>query len=197
MSDDPYVYPGTDVLRNSLGISDDTELKRVETDLVYWRSLRLASRPIPGNYDLSHLQAFHCFLFEGLYAWAGELRTVPLARTDLFCLPEHIDSYAAEIFDRLAEERQLVGLDHEVFVDRLAHYLAEVNALHPFREGNGRAQRAFFAQLAVEADYCLDWQPVDPQRNIDASIAAMRGEEGPLRELLNEIVAPVSADPSG
>ena len=191
MSDDPYVYPDTDVLRNALDIRDGVELKRVEADLVYWRSLRLASQQIPGSYDLPHLQAFHRFLFDGLYEWAGELRTVPLARIDLFCLPEHIDSYAADVFGRLADERQLVGLDRGAFVDRLAHYLAEVNALHPFREGNGRAQRAFFAQLAAEAGLRLNWQAVDPQRNIDASVAAMRGDEGSLRKLLNEITRPL------
>lgn len=75
----------------------------------------------------------------------------------------------------------------------MTHYLAEVNALHPFREGNGRAQRAFFAQLAAEAGYRLDWQLVDPQRNIDASAAAMQGNEKPLRELLSEIATPLGS----
>jgi fido (protein-threonine AMPylation protein) len=84
LNDDPYVYRGTDALRNELGIRDGAELRRIEADLVYWRSLRLASQPITGDYDLRHLQAFHRFLFYGLYAWAGELRSVPLARTDLF-----------------------------------------------------------------------------------------------------------------
>jgi cell filamentation protein len=81
----------------------------------------------------------------------------------------------------------------EAFVDRLSHYLADVNALHPFREGNGRAQRAFFAQLAAESGYRLDWELVDPQRNTDAFIAAMHGEEGPLRELLSAIMAPLGS----
>lgn len=118
MSDDPYVYPGTDVLRNTRDIRDGTELQRVEADLVSVRGLRLASRSIPGNYDLAHLQDFHRYLFEDLYEWAGELRTVVLARTDLFCMPEHIESYGAEIFSHLAEERQLAGLDREAFVGR-------------------------------------------------------------------------------
>ncbi len=193
MSDDPYVYPGTDVLRNARGIRDGAELQGVEADLVSVRGLRLASRSIPGHYDLAHLQVFHRYLFEDLYEWAGELRTVVLARTDLFCLPEHIESYAVEIFDRLADERRLAGLDREAFVDRLSHYLADVNALHPFREGNGRAQRAFFAQLAAESGYRLDWELADPQRNVDAFVAAMHGEEGPLRELISAITAPLGS----
>lgn len=186
---DPYVYPGTDVLRNRLDIRDSADLQRVEADLCNWRGLRLASEPLPGSFDLAHLQGIHRYLFSDLYDWAGELRTVPLAKTDLFCMPEHIESYGTEIFSALADERHLVSLDRDDFVDRLAHYLGEVNALHPFREGNGRAQRAFFAQLAADAGYRLDWQLIDPQRNIDASAATMQGNEAPLRELLSEATA--------
>ena len=192
---DAYVYPNTDVLRNKLDIRDGTKLQRIEADLCYLRSLRLSSRPIPGEYDLVHLQAFHRYLFEGLYEWAGELRTVPLAKTDLFCLPEHIESYGNEIFGALADEQHLADLDREAFVDRLTHYLAEVNALHPFREGNGRTQRAFFAQLATNAGYRLDWQLIDPQQNVDASAAAMQGDERPLRRLL-DLATVIEAAPS-
>jgi cell filamentation protein len=192
VSDDPYVYPGTDVLRNMRGIRDGDELERFETRLTYLRGLQLASDPLVGKYDLSHLRAFHGYLFAGLYEWAGELRTVVLAKTDLFCLPEHIESYGAEIFGKLAEEDWLRGLGRESFIDRLAHYLGDVNALHPFRDGNGRAQRAFFAQLAADAGFQLDWQLVDPQRNTDASVAAMQGDEAPMRNLLDEIVKSIA-----
>ena len=187
MSDDPYVYPGTDVLRNMRGIRDGGELDDFEARLTFLRSLQLASKPIAGEYDLTHLRAFHRYLFVGLYEWAGELRTAVLAKTDLFCLPEHIESYGAEIFGKLAEEDRLRGLDRESFTDRLAHYLGDVNALHPFRDGNGRAQRAFFAQLASDAGYRLDWQLVEPRRNTDASVAAMQGDAVPMRNLLDEI----------
>lgn len=192
MSDDPYVYPGTDVLRNMREIRDGDELEEFETRLTFLRGLQLASDPLVGAYDLSHLQAFHRYLFAGLYEWAGELRTVVLAKTDLFCLPEHIEAYGAEIFGEFAEEDRLRGLDREPFIGRLAHYLGDVNALHPFRDGNGRAQRAFFAQLAADAGYRLDWQLIDPQRNTDVSIAAMQGDEAPMRNLLDEIVKPIT-----
>jgi cell filamentation protein len=191
VSDDPYVYPGTDVLRNVRDIRDGDELEELEARLTFLRGLQVSSDPISGEYDLAHLQAFHRHLFAGLYEWAGELRTVVLAKTDLFCLPEHIESYGAEILGKLAEEDRLRGLDRELFIDRLAHYLGDVNALHPFRDGNGRAQRAFFAQLAGDAGYRLDWQLVDPQRNADASVAAMQGDEMPMRNLLDEITRPI------
>lgn len=192
MSDDPYVYPGTEVLRNMPGIRDADELQRFEAHLTFLNGLQLLHEPIAGEYDLAHLRAFHQYLFAGLYEWAGELRTVVLAKTDLFCLPEHIESYGAEIFGELAREDRLRGLARDRFVARLAHYLGDVNALHPFRDGNGRAQRAFFAQLAAGAGYRLDWQLVDPQANADASIAAMQGDEALMRKLLGEIAKPIS-----
>jgi cell filamentation protein len=191
VSDDPYVYPDTDVLRNMRNIRDRDELEEFEARLTFLRGLRLASDPIGGEYDLAHLQAFHRHLFADLYEWAGELRTVVLAKTDLFWLPEHIESYGAEIFGKLAEEDRLRGLDRGLFIDRFAHYLGDVNALHPFRDGNGRAQRAFFAQLASDAGYRVDWQFIDSQRNIDVSMATMQGDEVPMRNLLDEITRPI------
>ena len=71
---------------------------------------------------------------------------------------------------------------------RLAYYLGEVNALHPFREGNGRAQRAFFRQLARDAGFTLAWQHLDPVRNVEASAAIMCGDPEPMREMLRALI---------
>ena len=66
------------------------------------------------------------------------------------------------------------------------HYLGEVNGLHPFRGGNGRAQRAFFAQLARSAGFTLAWQQHrDAARNVEASAAIMRGNPEPMRKMLD------------
>jgi cell filamentation protein len=75
-----------------------------------------------------------------------------------------------------------------VFVGRLAYYRGEVNALHPFGEGNGRAQRAFFGQLTRDAGFTLTWQHLDPARNVEASAAIMRGDLEPMREMLDALV---------
>lgn len=66
----------------------------------------------------------------------------------MFALPEHIENYAAQVLGQLAAEQHLRGLPREQFAERLTHYCAEINAVHPFREGNGRAQRVFMRQLA-------------------------------------------------
>lgn len=197
MSTDPYLYPGTSVLRNALDLRDPDRLQAVEANLTALRALRLAEQKLPGRYDLAHLQAFHRTLFEGLYDWAGELRTVVIAKTDVFCLPQHIQSYGAQVFERLARAQHLTGRDQAAFVAGLAELLGDVNALHPFREGNGRAQRAFVSQLARDAGYDLHWERADPERNVEASIASMHGDMRPLRELVADITEPRPPGPGG
>lgn len=190
MTSDPYTDPATGLLRNWLGIRDAGELARVETDVSTVALYRLQTRPLPGGYDLAHLQGFHQVIFGAVYPWAGEIRTVALAKTGMFCLPEHIASYAAEVFDHLAAEQHLRGLDRDAFLDRLTHYSGEINALHPFREGNGRTQRAFLSQLARDAGHHLAWSRLDPVRNIEAFTASLNGDDALLRVMLNDILSP-------
>ena len=189
MTIDPYLDPASGVLRNRLGIVDPHRLQRVEAGLTLAALADLGTRTLPGAYDLAHLRAFHREIFGDLYSWAGEIRTVGIARADPFCLPHHIETYSAEVFDALAKERHLRGLSRDGFLDRLAHYFAEVNAVHPFREGNGRTQRAFFRQLSREAGWPIDWSGLDPAVNEAASMASLRGDNGPLRRLLATLVA--------
>ena len=106
----------------------------------------------------------------------------------MFCLPPYIESSAAIIFCEPHDEDCLRGLRRDMFVGRLACYLGEVNALHPFREGYGRAQRAFFAQLARDAGFTLAWQHLDAARNVEASVAIMRGDPEPMRKMLEALV---------
>ena len=117
-----------------------------------------------------------------------QIRTVTIAKGAMFCLPQYIDTSAAIIFRELHGEGCLRGLHRDAFTGRLAYYLGEVNALHPFREGSGRAQRAFFGQLARDAGFTLTWQHLDPARNVEASAAIMRGNPEPMRKMLDTLV---------
>lgn len=193
MSWDPYLDLRSGVLRNRLGITDAAELARAEAELTSYRLIELRARPLPGNYDLPHLQAFHRYIFGDVYDWAGELRTVSLGKGGaLFCHPQHLVATADDVFARLARDRHLRGRDRTAFVDGLTALLAEVNALHPFREGNGRTQRAFLAQLARDAGYRIRWAELDPETNRAASAAARAGDTTPLREMLDRLVAPLA-----
>jgi cell filamentation protein len=101
---DPYLDPAAGVLRNRLDISDEATLRVVEADITAAIMLRLSEQALPGAYDLTHLRSFHREIFGDVYPWAGEIRTVAIAKTDLFCLPQHIEPYAAEVLGQLADE---------------------------------------------------------------------------------------------
>jgi cell filamentation protein, protein adenylyltransferase len=189
MPEDPYSDPVTGVLHNKLGLGTAAELKAAEREITHAALILLDESPVSPTYDLPHLQEIHKRIFGDIYKWAGQIRTVAIAKGATFCLPQYIDSSAAVIFRQLHDEDCLRGLRRDAFVGRLAHYLGEVNALHPFREGNGRTQRAFLGQLARNAGFMLAWQHLDPARNVEASAAIMRGDPEPMCEMLGALVS--------
>lgn len=188
MNWDPYLDLASGVLRNLLGITDAAHLRQAEADFTSVRIAQLIREPLPGEYDLAHLQAIHRHLFQDLYDWAGELRTVPIGRGVLFSLPEHIEADAAELFSWLARTDQLRGRTRADFVDGLTELLSDLNALHPFRDGNGRTQRAFLAQLARDAGHPIHWAGIDAEENATASKAAHEGDDEALRTMLDHLV---------
>jgi cell filamentation protein len=186
---DPYSEPNG-VLRNSLGITDAAELSRAETDIAAVELAILDAEPLPGSYDLAHLQAFHRQIFGSVYPWAGELRTVDISKATSFCPSIHIASFAEDVFAKLANNDHLQGLDRPEFIRALADLYGDVNAIHPFREGNGRTQRAFLAQLAREAGYTVSWQDMDQEENLAASVASFNANNELLERMLNGLVRP-------
>lgn len=184
---DPYAMPNG-VLRNKLGITDHQLLAAAEADITRARLVMLAERPLPGAYDLGHLQAFHAAIFGDIYPWAGELRTVNIAKRTPFCPVRNLMPYAAEVFGRLASSGHLRDLPRQEFVIRLAALYGDLNVLHPFREGNGRTQRAFLTQLSANAGYDLNWSILDPQRNEDASVKSFLGDNSLSERLLDELI---------
>ncbi len=188
MSQDPHSDPVTGVLYNMLGLRSAAALEAAEREITHAALILLDESPVSPSYDLPHLREIHRRIFGDIYEWAGQIRTVAIAKDAVFCLPQYVESSAAVIFRELHDEDCLRGLRHDMFVGRLAYYLGEVNALHPFREGNGRAQRAFFRQLARDAGFTLAWQHLDPACNVEASAAIMRGDPEPMREMLRALI---------
>jgi cell filamentation protein len=175
---DHYLDPETGVLKNKLGIIEAEELKAAEASLVAWRSYQLFEKPIQGRFDLVHLKAIHQHLFKDVYKWAGELRDIDLTRENsYFANHRHINEAAGLIFAKLAEENYLQGLSAADFSLRAAYYLGELNALHPFREGNGRAQREFINHLAYNNGYLIDWTNVSEDDMIQASIESFHRKD--------------------
>ena len=189
-AEDPYLDPGSKVLVNKLGVVDAVLLRQVEAEATFLRDAQLKAVTLPGRFDLAHLRAFHRHLFGDVYPWAGEVRRVDLTRTATFAHWAHIEAYADDVFKRLRAEHHLSALDVEGFLDRFTFFYAEVNALHPFREGNGRAQRAFFRQLALHAGRRVDFGLLDPVEYNDACRISMTSSTDPLRRLFALALVP-------
>lgn len=170
MSDDPYVYRGTSVLKNKFGIRDADKLDFHEREVV---AQRLRQNVPSGNFDLAHLCAIHRHLFQDVYDWAGKLRTIDIAKGgNQFQAVRFLDAGMADIHRRLVEKRFLVGLAPEDFAREAGIVLGDVNYVHPFREGNGRAQLHYLKQLAERAGHRIDLTKLDANRWHEASQSA-------------------------
>ena len=186
-ADDTYCYPGTDVLRNKAEITNAQDLDAYEGELSTLRSIEILESPIAGQFDLIHLQRIHLALFQDVYDWAGKIRTVDISRGNTrFANVRFIESAAKGIFNKLVRENWLKGLDAEALSKRLAHYLSEINALHPFREGNGRVQRILISQLSQSAGYQLDYSDLEQEQIYQAMELAFNGDESVLANLILE-----------
>lgn len=188
---DPYCYPNSRVLKNRFNIHDQETLHNIERDLSNLRNQELFNSPLVGHYDFDHLKRIHKYLFQDIYEWAGEVRTVDIAKGNLFCRCFAIESEADRIFTELRNEKYLKNLSIYELAERLAYYLAEINALHPFREGNGRTQREFIRQLAYQNNLFLSYVGITADEMIAASKASFRLNYKPLQELILSHLRPL------
>jgi cell filamentation protein len=185
---DPYCYPGTSVLINLLDIREQAALDAFEADATAERS---SQRLPPGRLGYRHYLAIHRHLFRDVYAWAGKIRKVRIAKQGhAFCYPEHIDREMRRLFADLETLKHLRSLDAAPFAAQAAHFLAELNAIHPFREGNGRTQLSFLTVLAERASHPLRFERSPPPAMLDAMIKSFDGNEKPLAILIERLIKP-------
>ena len=157
-------YPGTTVLVNKFDLRSQSELDAVEAALVTAKAIQWEEAPLCDTFDLAHYRAIHKYLFEELYDWAGQVRTINISKKGTqFCPAEELPRVGEAVFARVRKEHFFCGLSRERFAEELLDLYERTNELHPFREGNGRTQRVFLAQLAQNAGYRLDfpvWMPM-------------------------------------
>ena len=193
---DPYTWPGSDVLRNRPGLRDAEALKLWEYEHSQIRARELRDFPLPTQFDLKQLQAIHAHLFQDTYDWAGKLRTVDIAKGNaLFAMPAYLESEGRKLSEAIARANNLQGLAKPEFVAALAEHYANWNALHPFREGNGRATREFMAQLARGAGYELDQTRIDNRGDQwnDAARRSMGGDLQAVEAIFSLAIRPARA----
>jgi cell filamentation protein len=185
--DDPAYYPSTTVLKNLPNLTDAAALEQFEVEAVGARSLE---RPPDGNFDASYYRLLHRHLFQDVYCWAGEYRTIRTGKGgNWFCYPEYIAAQMEALFVRLDEPAFLPDSDEETFIIAVADFLGELNAIHPFREGNGRTQLYFVRLLGLRAGHPFRSEAVERDAFLTAMIESFQGKPDALIDELERMLA--------
>jgi cell filamentation protein len=202
-----YTLPDGQTLKNKLRATSLEALEVAEAEYVQNRIIEIEfGRGPTRNFDVTHFKAIHRHLFQDVYEWAGHTRDARVTLSDGTIATEpflrKIDGkpfmegpLIAGALDRiartLADENYLRGLTREEFASRAADVMVDLNAIHPFREGNGRTQRIFMEALANEAGHKLDFSVVSRERMIQASIQGNENDDARMmRRLFAEISHP-------
>ena len=197
--DDPYVYPGTTVLRNTLNLRDAEQLSLAEDRRAGVRYAALLDELPKPPFTFETLKDIHRALFQDVYRWAGEPRTIalgkpefddPRSRVTWFTQPGRIEAEGTAIFDRLAQANFLTGLERPQFALAAAEFLRDVNGLHAFREGNGRSQRLMLASIGENASNPMAFDVVTRERMVATSIDASHGDASGLARLMDDVTDP-------
>ena len=181
-----YCYKDSDVLVNKFDIHDNKKLEEIERKIVLAKLYELRQNHQIGNFDVSHFVGIHRFLFEDIYPFAGLFRNENIAKGNFsFAEWEYIEDELKKLLDQLKEENYLQNLDRNIFIKRLSYYMAELNVLHPFREGNGRTIREFIRQLAYKNGYVLNLKNINPKEMLHACIRSVIDTK-PLENIIDE-----------
>lgn len=180
-TDDPSYYPSTTVLINLADLRDQAALDAFEVEAV---GRRRADPPI-GDFDTAHYRALHKHLFQDVYAWAGDYRTIRTGKGgNWFCYPDYIELEMEKLFAGLKASAFQPGTDVDDFIPALAEFLGDLNHIHPFREGNGRTQLYFIRLLGLHAGHPFRSEAVERDAFLQAMIESFHGQ---LDALIDEL----------
>lgn len=187
-----YVYPGTDVLRNLEGIRDAAELEQFERFAV---AIAAKHRERLQVFTYDSFKGLHRTLFSDVYERAGQTRDFSTGRGSApFCLPEFIDANMERIFAQLAARDDLKNLTADEFADRAAELIDDINAAHPFIEGNGRTSREFLWDLATSAGHPIDLSRFDRDTWYAAAARGFEAaDNAPMRDCIRAALSSGSA----
>ncbi len=188
-------YQDTDVYVNKLGIRDQNLLEETERSLTERRAKE--GFPARAHYrSYAGFKAIHRHLFQDLYPWAGRERNYTTGRGSTpFAVPEYISGWMKDLFRQLAREGYLVGRSKSDFAAEAARYVNEINACHPFIDGNGRTQRFWLRMLADHAGFDLDLGSKDRKRWNEASrIGFVKQDHRPMARLIQNRLRPHDLD---
>lgn len=177
-------YEGTTCLINKLGITDENKLKEFEGAVTFAKASELELNPISDTFDVEHYKSIHKYLFEDIYDWAGEYRTVNISKKGTrFALAAQIPDLMNACFMRLKDNNYFQNKSFDEFTDNIVDFYCVTNMIHPFREGNGRTQRLFISQLIRFNNYDIDFSSIDKDELMLATIHASNGITDYLKEI--------------
>lgn len=197
---DPYIDPKTGILRNKVGARTQAELDKVESEITYIVIATLTRGSVVDSlvFDTALLMDVHHEIFRDIYPWAGKIRTQDISKeTALFAHAEYIQAGLETIFQQLNQEIDIGTRGRRIFVERLAYYYGELNAIHPFREGNGRTIRTFLRLFSIKHGYDINWERLDAERNITACQEALHGRLDAMAALLDILVIIIDDQKAG
>lgn len=187
-----YYVEGGDALKNKLKITDPELLRQVEEDCFSDVAADIVNEFVRNKtFDFEFLKTLHGKLFGKVYYFAGKVRTVNITKQNSsipFCYADFIEQEAERIFSDLKSKNYLEGMPKKVFVEEIAELAMNLNALHPFREGNGRTSRLFLQLLAYNAGYLLDYSLVTHNEIVEADRRAFLGDDSLLKAMYEKIV---------
>lgn len=185
-----YCYPDSSVLlKNKLDIRDPALLRKVEADLSTARQAEIFRTPVVGRFTATHLCNIHRKLLGDVYSFAGHFRREDIAKgTTRFVTYSQIKEKLQRLLGQLQQEKWLENVPFEVFAARSAYYMAELNYIHPFREGNGRAIREFMRLLFLHNGYVVQWDAVDVEALLNAMIDSVY-DTAHLEQILKQCLA--------
>ena len=180
-------YEGTSCLINKLGIKDDKKLKEFEAAVTFAKASEWEKEPLCNTFDVTHYKTIHRFLFEDIYDWAGEYRTINMSKKGTsFAETEKISGLMVACFKRLKDNDYFRNNSIDKFVENIVDFYQVINMIHPFREGNGRTQRLFITQLIRLNDYDIDFSDIDSDELMIATIQAANGVKDNLIRVFSE-----------
>lgn len=188
-NNDPYLYPNSNVLRNISEIKDAEKLEKFEQNVTEINALDAAEYARDRNINFVLWLEIHRLLFKEIFQWAGEIRNVQMAKDNVvFAHPENINSEAKIIFDKLESDNYLQNIDKDVLSKKLAYYFTELNALHPFREGNGRSQKLLINELVRQLGHKVAWNKITSTEHMEAVKSGFFGSNKKLENLFKKII---------
>lgn len=182
-------YANTTCLINKLNIQNEKLLSEIEADITFAKATAWETAPLSEQFDFEHYKMIHKYLFEDLYDWAGQIRTINISKkgTD-FTDASEIETIAYNCFNRLKSQNYYQDQEFEEFVGSIVDFYCVTNMLHPFREGNGRTQRIFLAQLIRYNGYEINFSDIDTDALMTATIHAAHGVNDYLMNIFKEAI---------